>query len=236
MALHPYNKGAQNHAIVAKTYLTEAARNADLNWQSTKNVNKVVLIADSKAYQILVSVGPSVWQALGPDLLLADDQAGLGITAGVDTLFGSGVTRVGSLFKTELIIDLDGLHSTNTDDDVIGVEGAGAAHMGQITTAKNGTIFMGRMTCIELPVGGQPDIALWATDDNDGVEDTLVTAMANQVELVQSQGDGTPWVKGDVIDIPVFPVDGKWLYLVSDGAITDGEYSAGKFLIEFWGV
>lgn len=234
MTLHPYNKGQTNHAITAKTYLTEAARDLDLAWHSTKNLNKVVRIADTNAYQILVSVGPPVWQALGLDLHLAE--AGVGITAGTDTLFGSGVTRVGSMFKTEIIIDLDGLHSTNTDDDVIGVEGAGAAHMGQITVAKNGTIFMGRMTCIELPAGGQPDIALWATDDNDGVEDTLVTAMANQVELVQSQGDGTAWAAGDVIDIPVFPVDGKWLYLVSDGAITDGEYTAGKFLIEFWGV
>ncbi len=53
------------HAIPAKVYVNAAHRNSDLMWQSTRNLNKVVLIEDISAYQILVSVGPTVWQELG---------------------------------------------------------------------------------------------------------------------------------------------------------------------------
>lgn len=234
MALHPYNRGGNNHAITSNTYANAAARDADLAWQSTKNLYKVVYITDADAFHILTSVGPAVWQVVASGGQTAE--AGVGITAGVDTKFGSGVERIGSLYKTTIMIDMDGLHSTNTDDDIIGVEGVGAAHLGQITTAKNGSMFFGRMTCLELPAGGQPDVALWSASENTGVEDTLISALNDDVEILQSQGDGTAWVAGDVIEITTFPVDGTWLYLVSDGAITDGEYSAGKFLIEFWGV
>jgi len=234
MTVHPYNLNFQNHAITAAAYVNVAHRDADLAWQATKNLNKVAFVEDIASYQVLVSLNPTVWHTLGAGSQTA--AAGVGITAGVNTLFGSGVTRVGSMFKTEIIIDMDGLHSTNTDDDIIGVEGVGAASLGQILAGLNGTIFMGRMTCIELPAGGQPDIALWAADEATGVEDTLITALTNQVELLQSQGDGTAWAAGDVINIPVFAGEAQYLYLVSDGAITDGEYTAGKFLIEFWGV
>lgn len=232
--LHHLRHDASNHAFTAKTYADETARDADTAWQKAANVHKVVFLTDSDSFQVLVRIAPVTWQNLSGSELAS--QAGLGITAGTDTLFASGVARIGSIYKTELIIDMDGLHSTNTDDDIIGVEGVGAASLGQILAAKNGTIFMGRMTCIELPAGGQPDIALWAADEATGVEDTLISALTNQVELVQSQGDGTAWAAGDVINIPIFAADTQWLYLVSDGAITDGEYTAGKFLIEFWGV
>ena len=162
--------------------------------------------------------------------------AGVGITAGTDTLFGTSVTRSGSVFHTVIIIDLDGLTSTATDDDIIGVAATGAAHMGQITAAANGTIFMANIRCIELPAGGQPDIALWSAGSAAGVQGTLITALATDVELIQSQGDGTAWAAGDDLNIATYPVADTWLYLVSDGAITTGEYTAGKFIIEFWGV
>lgn len=64
MALHPYNTGLHNHAITAKTYINETARDADLAWQKTSNLNKVVQLADTSELWMLVSVGPSVWTQL----------------------------------------------------------------------------------------------------------------------------------------------------------------------------
>lgn len=232
--LHHLRHDASNHAFTAKTYATEAARDLDTAWHKAANLHKVVFITDPGVFQVLTGYSPVMWRGLDGGALAA--AAGVGITAGVDTKFGSSVTRAGSLYKTEIFIDMDGLHSTNTDDDIIGVEGVGAASLGQMSVAKNGEIVWGVMTCLEIPAGGQPDVALWAADEATGVEDTLITALTNDTELVQSQGDGTAWVTGDIITIPVFPGDSQYLYLVSDGAITDGEYSAGKFLIEFWGV
>lgn len=234
MALHPYNKGLHNHSITAKTYLTEAARDLDLGWQSTKNIHKTVFIVENASFQILESVGPAVWQTIGSGTQTAE--AGLGITAGVDTKFGSGVERVGSLFKTTMIIDLDGLRSKNTDFDIIGKSTGGAASLGSMSLAKNGEIVYAKMTCLEVPAGGQLLISLWAADEATGVYDSLITALTNDAELLQSQGDGTAWAVDDVFPLTAFAGDGQFLYLVSDTAGTDGEYTAGKFLIEFWGV
>jgi len=162
--------------------------------------------------------------------------AGVGITAGSGTLFGSGVERIGTMFKTTIIVDLTGLNSKNTDLDIIGVDGTGVAHLGQITAALNGTIFMGNMRCIELPAGGDPNISLYSAAEATGVEDTLISALTETL-LLNSQGDGTDWAAGDDINIATFPAANEYLYLVQgDATGTDGTYTAGKFIIEFWGV
>ena len=127
------------------------------------------------------------------------------------------------------------MNSKDTDDDIIGDDGTGAAHLGQITAARNGTIFKGRINCVEVPVGGTTDIALWAATEATGVEDTLISALT-ATELIQSQNDSTPWELDDNLRIPTLPAAGKYLYLVVDGAGVDDVYSAGQFLIEFWGV
>ncbi len=163
-------------------------------------------------------------------------EAGVGIT-GTAEAYGTGVYRFGSgLIKTEILIDITDLTSSTTDDDIIGADGAGVAHLGQITAARNGTIYKGLMTCLEIPATGDLSIALWAADTGTGVEDTSITAQTNQNELEQSQGDGTDWAAGDAIVIADgLPTADQYLYLVVDGSGSPGKYTSGKFLIEFWG-
>lgn len=236
MALHPYNRNRQNHAITAKSYLNATARDADLAWQSTKNLNKVILVLDTLTYQILVSVGPAVWQTLGtPNLDRLETEAGVGIT-GAALVYATSVERVGGIIHTTIWIDVTGLNSQAQDGDIIGDDGVGAAHLGQMTVARNGALFAGKMSCIELPAGGDENIALWSAVEDTGVEDTLITAL-DETELVQSQGDGTDWVAGDETNIPVLPAANEFLYLVQgDATGTDATYTAGILKIEFWGV
>ena len=67
--------------------------------------------------------------------------AGTGIAAAAS--YVEGVEKVGSYFKTTIVIDLTGLRSTAADD-IIGQDGpSNACHIGQITAARNGTIFAG---------------------------------------------------------------------------------------------
>jgi len=155
--------------------------------------------------------------------------AGVGITGTADSYITS-VEKVGSIIKTTILIEVDGLNSGGTADDVVGADGAGVAHLGQITAAVNGTIFAGKITCLEAPTGGDPDIDLWYTDDATGVEDTLVTAMANQVQCID-HGD---WAAGAMDVLTAFPAATKYLYLAT-GAATDATYTAGILLIELWG-
>ncbi|NQT40321.1 MAG: hypothetical protein HQ581_22700, partial [Planctomycetes bacterium] len=134
--------------------------------------------------------------------------AGVGITGTADSYITS-VEKVGSIIKTTILIEVDGLNSGGTADDVVGADGAGVAHLGQITAAVNGTIFAGKITCLEAPTGGDPDIDLWYTDDATGVEDTLVTAMANQVQCID-HGD---WTGAEIDVLTAFPAADKYLYL-----------------------
>ncbi len=232
MPLHPYNTGLHNHAITAKTYATVAARDADLAWQTVKNINKVVFITDINAYQILVSVvaGVATWQTgFGGSTALG----GTGFD-GIAEAHQVSISRVGDLIKTEIFVDLTGLNSKNTAADIIGDDGTGEAWFAQITDAVNGSIYKGRVNCIELPAGGDPDIDVYSAVESTGVEDTLITDLDETV-LVTSGGDGTDWVAGEEIAMVAVPTANEYLYLAAGSAGTDGTYTAGQFLFEFWG-
>lgn len=235
MSFHSQMTDSDVHPITAKTYADLSARNADTGWQISGNINKIVKITDINAYQALVSVGPTVWLTLSQEDNL-EVLAGTGMTGGAGGSFGSSVERVGGIIHTTIIVDLTGLNSKATDKDIIGVVGANPAHMGKITVARNGTIFMGTMRCIEVPAVGDENIALWSAVESSGSEDDLITDL-DETLLLDSQGDGTDWAAGDVIDIPVFPVANDYLYLAQgDPTGTTATYTGGKFILEFWGV
>jgi hypothetical protein len=155
--------------------------------------------------------------------------AGEGITGTADS-FASGVIRVGTLFRTTIVIEVDGLNSGGTINDIIGADGAGVAHLGQITAARNGTIFAGSVKCLEVPTGGDPDIDLWSANEATGVEDTLVTALT-EIQLTDG-GDFT--AVGEEIGLTLFPTANQYLYLAT-GAATANTYTAGILVIELWG-
>jgi len=155
--------------------------------------------------------------------------AGEGITGTADS-FASGVIRVGTLFRTTIVIEVDGLNSGGTINDIIGADGAGVAHLGQITAARNGTIFAGSVKCLEVPTNGDPDIDLWSANEATGVEDTLVTDLT-EIQLTDG-GDFT--AVGEEIGLTLFPTANQYLYLAT-GAATANTYTAGILVIELWG-
>jgi hypothetical protein len=153
--------------------------------------------------------------------------AGVGIT-GTAASYVTSVTREGSLFKTTILIDLKGLNSGAHANDIIGANGAGVAHLGQITAAINGTIIVGRLTCLEAPATGDTDIDVYSADEATGVEDTLVTDLT-ETKLCNSGALSV----GTVVAITA-PAANQYLYLAC-GAGADATYSAGILLLEFWG-
>lgn len=154
--------------------------------------------------------------------------AGVGITGAADN-FASSVEKVGSLFKTTIVIDIDGLNCGGTAGDIIGADGAGVAHLGQITALRNGTIFAGTLRCIEAPTGGDPDIDLWSAVEATGVEDTAIAAL-DETQLCNS-GD---LAAGSQIPLTAYPAADEYLYLAC-GTATDATYTAGIVVIELWG-
>ena len=157
---------------------------------------------------------------------------GTGISAGSGTVSVGNVVKVGALFKTELFIDLTGLHSGVTIGDIIGVDDTANCHFGQITAAKNGTIFFGQITCLETPAGGDPDVDVYGdVDEATLAQDTAISAATGESQLLD-HGDWTGAIATPVA-LTTLPGVG-YLYLV-DGGGTDAIYTAGQFLIELWG-
>ena len=152
-------------------------------------------------------------------------------TNGADNYAGIYTPNLGTtLIETTIVIDIDGLVSAATDNDVIGDSAAANAHIGQVV-AGMGTIFAGTMQCLELPTGGEVDIDLYGDADGtiaqsaDGTTDTA---------LVTSSGD---WTLGLTQYFSAFPAVSDYLYLTVGTASspTGATYTAGIFKITMFG-
>jgi hypothetical protein len=159
---------------------------------------------------------------------------GAGISAGAGTLYRSWVTQEGALIKTTIYIDLTGLNSSAAAD-IIGVSPAAAScHIGQITTAVNGTLFKGNYYCAEVPATGEPDIDVFYADESTGAEDTAITALTGDTAMKEAAADFT--AVGQGFDFITVPPANKYMYLVGSGGGTDATYTAGIFVIELYGI
>ena len=161
--------------------------------------------------------------------------AGTGITTGTNTVYKSSVVKVGGIFETNIYIDLTGL-SSNAPGDIIGKASTANSHIGQITTAVNGTIVGGYMQCLETPTTGEPDIDLFYADEGTGVEDAAVSGLTNQVSVLAAAADWTIAANVNMRPLSAIVAADKYLYLVGGGGTTDGVYDAGKYLIKLYGV
>jgi hypothetical protein len=156
--------------------------------------------------------------------------AGVGIT-GTASSFVTSVEKIGTIIKTTILIDLAGLHAGGTAGDLIGANGSGVCHLGQITAAVNGTIFAGRMKCLETPATGDDDIDLYSATEATGVEDTAISALT----ATQLCNSGNLTNASDIA-LTAVPAANKYLYLVAQtGDAAADAYTAGILLIELWG-
>jgi hypothetical protein len=183
--------------------------------------------------EIVVADGGKITVESGGEIdlkILTNGAPGAGISGGTGTVFKSSVIRIGDIIKTSILIDLTGLSSSTTDLDIIG-KGTNPAYLGQITAAKNGTILTGRMTCLEVPVGGVADIDLYSATEATGVFDGAVGDLA-ETAIITAGGN---WTLAAVKAFGAIPAANKYLYLTGGAGGTADVYTAGKFLIEIEG-
>ena len=185
------------------------------------DVDSVYLTSDIKS--VVINAGGTVDAGL---------TAGTGVTTATGGAYHSWIEEKDSIIKTSIFVDLTGLHST-ADGDVIGVDGAANSHIGQYTTAKSGTLFAGRISYMEIPAGGDPDIELHAADEATLAEDAAITTGTNNAALATPAVDVVVSQMGPFA-LSALPGADQYLYLVA-GETTDGDYTAGKVLIELYG-
>ena len=158
---------------------------------------------------------------------------GTGISTGTGTIFKGSVLRMGDVIETTIVIDVTGLNSGGTAGDVIGVDATANCHLGQITAAKNGTLFAGTMQCVETPGTGEPDIDLHSNTVATLTEDAAHDASGTSVSLLAAAADWTGVLAPK--SLTALPAADTYLYFVSSGGADAGTYSAGKFVIKLYG-
>lgn len=131
---------------------------------------------------------------------------------------------------TEIKVDLTGLDSSGTENDVIGLSTGGAAYLGRYVVATCGILYRVEMSCIEVPLSGDADVILVGGSAADEAFDDTV---ANTVAVCDGTGD---WGLGETIvnNAPAGLVANYYLYL-TQGATDDATYTAGQFIIRLYG-
>ena len=168
--------------------------------------------------------------------------AGTGITTGTDTVYKSWQSSNNGIIKTSIYLDMDGLIGAGGAKDVIGVVATANCHLGRIgDVSVCGTLFAGKMTCIETIAGGETDIDLYSSNVATGTENVaydhadMGTETALLVGTAVWHGVGHATNNHVVQGFSAFPTSLDYLYMVKGGANSTSEYTAGKFLIELYG-
>ena len=139
-------------------------------------------------------------------------------------------TENGAIITT-IKIDLTGLKSMNTANDIIGLDTVGppASYLLKYVVATHGIVHRIEMHCIELPAGGDNDINLVAGSAADEGHDDAVTGA---VVLV----NGGDWVAGKTVVQEAQAITANYyLYLTAGTGDLDVVYTAGQFIIVLYG-
>ena len=153
---------------------------------------------------------------------------GTGISAGVGTICRANATRTEGICIVRILIDLTGLNSGGTANDIIGVNGtANPCYLARLPAM---TVLGGRMTCLETPAGGDTDIDLYSATEGTGVEDAAVTGLTET--LLINAGSQTV---GTTTFLSADPSANQYLYLAGQST-SNATYTAGRFLIEIFGI
>ncbi len=148
---------------------------------------------------------------------------------GSGTIYESATVKHGSIITTSIILDMTDTLVASGDTMIIGA--SGASNIGQNLTLLSGTLLGGRMTCLEVPAGAASDVDLYSATVGTGAVSTDVTDLTETALLTK----GGAWTAGDITIMSALPANTAYLYLTT-GEDDDGTYTAGRFLIEFFGV
>lgn len=134
----------------------------------------------------------------------------------------------GGVIITQITIDLTGLASVATADDVIGLAAGGNAYIGQNVVATNGIIFKTEFSCIETPTGGDDDVNVVTNASG-----TLAYDGAGGTTYISNSGD---LLAGQTIQnlVPAITAN-HYFYLTAGTGDTAGTYTAGMYVLRLYG-
>lgn len=129
---------------------------------------------------------------------------------------------------TQFKVDVEGLASVATANDVIGLSAGGNAYIRQYNVATDGVIFKAELICVETPAGGDNDINVVAASSG-----TLAYDGAGGTTYGINGGDA---VAGQVVQNLVQGLtDTHYFYLTAGTGDTAAAYTAGQFIFTTYG-
>jgi hypothetical protein len=159
---------------------------------------------------------------------------GGGITLGSGAI-GKGTYNNAAGVKTiSIILDLTGLKGGGTAGDIIGSDSTSVGGVKQASYVgylpPDMVVLGGRMTCLETPAGGSTDIDLYSATENTGTQNDAISGLT-ETQII----NGGAQSLGTVTYFAADPAGSQFFYMVSQGTTTT-DYTAGRFLIEVFGV
>ena len=129
---------------------------------------------------------------------------------------------------TQIKVDLTGLASVATANDVIGLAAGGAAFIGRNVVATNGVVFKTEFSCIETPAGGDNDVNV-VTSSNAA----LAYDSAGGTTYISNSGD---LLAGQTIEnlVPALTAN-DYYYLTAGTGDTAATYTAGMYILTTYG-
>lgn len=129
---------------------------------------------------------------------------------------------------TQIKVDLTGLASVATANDVIGLAAGGAAFIGRNVVATNGIVFKTEFSCIETPAGGDNDVNV-VTSSNAA----LAYDSAGGTTYISNSGD---LLAGQTIQnlVPALTAN-DYYYLTAGTGDTAATYTAGMYILTTYG-
>jgi hypothetical protein len=129
---------------------------------------------------------------------------------------------------TDFKVDVTGLASVATANDVIGLSAGGNAYIRQYNVATDGVVYKAELVCIETPAGGDNDINVVANSSG-----TLAYDGAGGTTYGINGGDA---VAGQVIaNLVQGLTDTHYFYLTAGTGDTAAAYTAGMFIFRTYG-
>lgn len=129
---------------------------------------------------------------------------------------------------TEIKVDLEGLASVATANDVIGLAAGGTAYLAQYTTAAFGVVFKIEQICVETPTGGDNDVNIVLNSSS-----SLAYDGAGGTAYGVNAGDA---VAGQVVQNLVQGLTANhYFYLTAGTGDTAAAYTAGQFIFRIHG-
>lgn len=136
----------------------------------------------------------------------------------------------GRLYRTTILIDLTGIASVNTADDVIGL-GSATAYVHQYDTDESGTCIAAFLRVFETPATGDADIDVFSATVGTYVLSDASAGLTGYAKLL----DGATLARDDDLAFTALPADGAYIGLAS-GTGAAGTYTAGILALTFIGV